>query len=288
MTAPLSQPSLLVVGCGDIGGGVAELAVARGWQVWGVRRSNRSMPAGVERIAADVTDAATLAPLAALRPDFVLVVLTPGGFSDDHYRRSYVDGLSNVLRAIDRCALRHLLWVSSTGVYHQNDGGVVDETSPTLPSSFSGRRLLEAEQLLRDTTLPHSCIRFGGIYGPGRDRLLRQLREGRRTRAEPVRYSNRIHRDDCVGALDFLLQRAASGVALDRRYVGVDSEPAPIAAVEQWFAHHLGIDYAALRDSDGEMRGGNRRCSSARLQALGYRLRYPSYREGLPTLIEHR
>lgn len=284
MTAPLSQPSLLIVGCGDLGGGVAELAVARDWQVWGVRRHGE-VPAGVERIAADVTDATTLLPLTALRPDLVLVALTPGGFSDDHYRRSYVEGLHNLLQVIDRSALRHLLWVSSTGVYHQDDGSVVDENSATAPTTFSGRRLLEAEQLLRDAALPHSCIRFGGIYGPGRDRLLRQLREGRRTRAEPLRYSNRIHRDDCVGMLDFLLQRAAAGRELDPCYIGVDTEAAPIHVVERWFADFLGLDYDKLVDSDGELRGGNRRCSSARLQALGYRFRHPTYREGLPTLV---
>ena len=284
MSAALSQPTLLVVGCGDLGGAVAELAVARGWRVCGVRRSG-AVPDGVERIAADVTDPATLAPLATLRPDLVLVALTPGGFSDEAYQRSYVDGLHNLLQVVDRSALRRLLWVSSTGVYHQDDGSVVDENSPTLPASFSGRRLLEAEQLLRDATLPHSCIRFGGIYGPGRDRLLRQLRDGRRTRAEPLRYSNRIHRDDCVGVLDFLLQRAAAGRDLDPLYVGVDTEAAPIAEVEQWFCGHLGIDYDQLSDSDGELRGGNRRCSSARLQALGYRFRFPTYRDGLPTLV---
>lgn len=284
MSAPLSQPSLLVVGCGDLGGGVAEIAVARGWRVCGVRRSG-TVPAGVERIVADVTDPATLTPLAALRPDLVLVVMTPGGFTDAHYLRSYVDGLRHLLQVIDRSALRHLLWVSSTGVYHQDDGSVVDEHSPTEPTGFSGRRLLEAEQLLDQSGIAYSCIRFGGIYGPGRDRLLRQLRDGRCTRAEPVRYSNRIHRDDCVGALDFLLQRAAAGRALDPLYVGVDAEPAPIAQVEQWFATYLGIDYTALTAGDGELRGGNRCCSSSRLQALGYRFRYPTYREGLPTLI---
>ncbi len=284
MSAPLSQPSLLIVGCGDLGGGVAGIAIARGWRVWGMRRSG-AVPAGVEHIAADVTDPATLAPLAALRPDLVLVVLTPGGFSDEHYLRTYVDGLRNLLQVIDRPALRHLLWVSSTGVYHQDDGSVVDELAPTAPTSFSGRRLLEAEQLLDESGIAYSCIRFGGIYGPGRDRLLRQLRDGRCTRAEPVRHSNRIHRDDCVGALDFLLQRAAAGRALDPFYVGVDTEPAPIAQVERWFAAYLGIDYDALTAGDGELRGGNRRCCSARLQALGYRFRYPTYREGLQTLV---
>jgi nucleoside-diphosphate-sugar epimerase len=281
-----TPPSLLVIGCGDLGGAVAARAAARGWRVWGVRRDAAGVPDGVAAIAADVTDAATLAPLAALRPQLVLCALTPGGFSDGGYRAVYVDGLRNLLAALNRAELRRVLWVSSTSVYHQDDGADVDEASAALPTAFSGRRLLEAERLLADAGLPHTIVRFGGIYGPGRDRLLRQLRSGVRSPQRPQRWSNRIHRDDCIGVLDFLLQRAAAGLALDDLYLGVDSAPAPVAEIERWFAARLGLDYTALREGEGEARGGNRRCLSARLQALGYQFRYPSYREGLPTLLE--
>jgi nucleoside-diphosphate-sugar epimerase len=281
-----TSPSLLVVGCGDLGGAVAARAAARGWRVWGVRRSTAGVPGGVAAIAADVTDPTALAPLAALRPQLVLCALTPGGFSDECYRAVYVDGLRNVLAALDRSELRRVVWVSSTSVYHQDDGTDVDEASVALPRTFSGRRLLEAERLLADAGLPHSIVRFGGIYGPGRDRLLRQLQGGVRSPQRPPRWSNRIHRDDCVGVLDFLLERAADALPLDDLYLGVDAEPAPMAEIERWFAARLGLDYAALREGGGESRGGNRRCLGARLQMLGYRFRYPSYREGLPTLLK--
>jgi nucleoside-diphosphate-sugar epimerase len=274
----------LVVGCGDLGGAVAQHCAAAGWRVWGLRRQPFEL-AGVAPIAADVTDPATLRPLAGLRPDFVLLALTPGGYTDQRYAAVYVEGLRHCLAALDRDRPRRLVWVSSTSVYHQDDGGWLDETSPALPAGFAGRRLLEAEALLADAGIAHTVLRLGGIYGPGRDRLLRQLRSGVRSPRQPVRYSNRIHRDDAVGALAWLLQRAAAGAALAPLYLGVDAEPAPIAVVERWFAAELGLDYETLRVGEGELRGGNRRCSSALLQATGYRLRYPSYREGLPTLL---
>lgn len=280
-----SEPSLLVVGCGDLGGGVAALAAARGWRVWGLRRGDGPLPAGVEPLHADVTEPASLAPVGRIRPRLVLAALTPASFSDDGYRAVYVEGLRNLLAALDGTALQRLVWVSSTSVYHQDDGGDVDERSPACPGTFSGRRLLEAEQLLAASGVAHTCVRFGGIYGPGRDRLLRQLREGRRSPVQPARFSNRIHRDDCVGVLDWLLQRAARDLALDDLYLGVDIEPAPIADVERWFAGRLGLDYAALREGASEARGGNRRCRSWRLQQQGYHFLYPTYRQGLPTLL---
>jgi nucleoside-diphosphate-sugar epimerase len=279
------QPSLLVIGCGDLGGACASHFAARGWSVAGVRRQPFALP-GVTAIAADITRPETLAVLHTLAPDYVLIVLTPGGFSDERYRAVYVDGLRNVLAALDRSQLRHIFWVSSTSVFDQDGGERLDETSPATPSGFSGSRLLEAETILAQSGLPHTSVRLGGIYGPGRDRLLRQLRDGKRTPATPLRISNRIHRDDAVGILQFLIEMAANGRTLAPLYLGVDTEPTPISDVERWFAHYLQLDYDAMIVQGGDLRGGNKHCSSARLQQLGYRFIYPSFREGLQTLLQ--
>lgn len=280
----MGKPSLLVIGCGDIGSAVARHFVAEGWKVWGVRRQPLDLP-GATTLQADVTAPESLRALAGLQPEFVLLVLTPGAFTDERYRQVYVEGLRNCLAALDRSRLRRVFWVSSTSVFHQREGELLDEDSPAAAAGFSGQRLLQAEAVLRESGIAHSCVRFGGIYGPGRDRLLRQLRDGRRSPAEPVQYSNRIHRDDTAGILQFLLERAAADRPLHELYLGVDAEPTPIAEVERWFCTVLGIEYSALASQESELRGGNRRCSSARLQALGYRFLYPTYREGLPTLL---
>jgi nucleoside-diphosphate-sugar epimerase len=283
----VSKLSLLVIGCGDVAAPVAAHCAAAGWRVWGLRRQPVAIP-GVEAIAADVTDPQTLAPLAALAPDYVLATLTPGEFSDEGYRAVYVEGLRNCLRRLNRTPLRRLFWVSSTSVFHQDDGSRVDETSAAQAQGFSGRRLLEAEQLLAGADLPHTIVRLGGIYGPGRERLLRQLRAQRRSPSAPPHYSNRIHRDDATAILQWLLLRAAADAPLHDLYLGVDAEPAPIATVERWFAAYLGLDYDAMTPQQSAPRGGNRRCSSARLQEAGYRFIYPTYREGLPTLLAPR
>lgn len=282
----MSKPSLLVIGCGDLGSPLAGSCAAGGWRVWGLRRGGRPLPAGVEPIVADVTRPETLEPLRSLSPDYVVAALTPGESTDARYRAVYVDGLAHCLERLDRSRLRRFFWVSSTSVYHQNDGGRVDETSPAKPAGFAGARLLEAERVLAASGLPHTVLRLGGIYGPGRDRLLRQLRAGQRSPEAAGHFSNRIHREDAVGILGFLLQRAAMGVELDSLYLGVDREPTPIAEVERWFAGFLGLDYGAMTPLTTPARGGNRYCDSARLQNLGYRFLYPDYRVGLPTLLD--
>ena len=281
----MNRPSLLVIGCGDLGSAVATYFAAQQWQVWGVRRQASVLP-GVTMLSADVTQIASLQLLATLAPDFILIALTAGAYSDERYRAVYVDGLANCLAAIDKSRLRRIIWVSSTSVFHQEDNEWLDEDSVALPTTFAGQRLLEAEILLSSTGIAHTIVRIGGIYGPGRDRLLRQLRSGLRSSLTPPRYSNRIHRDDAVGTLSFMLAKAADNASLENLYLATDIEPALIAEVEQWFCVQLGIDYALLATQDGELRGGNRRCSSKRLQALGYRFVYPTYREGLLALLD--
>lgn len=282
---PAQNSTLLVVGCGDLGTAVAQYFVQRGWTVYGARRSLVEI-AGVTMIAADVTHAESLHGLSGIKADYVLMALTPGEFSDQRYRAIYVDGARNILQALDKTRIKRVFWVSSTSVYHQNDGEWVDENTPAQPFAFSGARLLEAEQVIAASGVRHTSIRFGGIYGPGRDRLLRQLRGGRRSPAQPPRYSNRIHRDDVVGALQFLLESAARGVQLQSLYLGVDTEPALMSDIERWFSDYLSLDYAAMIADAPPARGGSRRCSSERLQALGYRFIYPTFRQGLPTLLQ--
>ena len=283
--AQVNGADIVIAGCGDVGGALAERLRDAGHRVAGLRRRAGLLPAGIEPLAADLADSATLAPLGARHVDLVVVTSAAGRFEEAHYRRVYVEGLANLLAAL-RGTPRVLL-ASSTGVYHQHRGEWVDEDSPAEPRVFSGRVLLEAEALLRQRVGAHgTVVRFGGIYGPGRERLLREVAAGIGCPREPVRYTNRIHRDDCAGILQFLAERALGGETLAPLYLGVDSEPAPMWEVRHWIAAELGV---ALDDAAGGAQGGrapgSKRCSNRRLLEAGYALRYPDFRAGYAPLI---
>ena len=189
---------VLIAGCGDLGSALALRLIAAGCRVTGLRRQSALLPAGIEPLRADLGDATCVRRAVTGEFDSVVVATAAKQFDAESYRRVYVDGLRNLLDAV--AGAPRVLLVSSTSVYHQRDSEWVDERSPTEPTGFSGHVLLEAEQLLLSRSAQRATVvRFGGIYGPGRDRLLREVRAGLGCPRAPARFSNRIHRDDCVG-----------------------------------------------------------------------------------------
>ncbi|WP_016855925.1 SDR family oxidoreductase [Halomonas smyrnensis] len=274
------KTTTLILGCGDIGTTLGRELKADGHKVIGVRRDAAKLAdSGLKAVSADLGDAAALAEL----PDaeVLVYVVSADRFEEEAYRAAYPDGLKAVLAEFGarRHPPRHVFFVSSTSVYAQQGGETVDEASPTEPGGFSGALMREAEQALIDHDLPGTVVRFSGIYGPGRDRLIRQVGEGRIAAATPPMYSNRIHRDDCAGVLAHLIGRAQAGESLHELYLASDCEPAPLHEVMAWLAKQLKVEATETIQSPLRRRA-SKRCDNARLIESGYRFRFPTFREG--------
>jgi nucleoside-diphosphate-sugar epimerase len=249
------------------------------------RRPER-LPAGIQPFAADLTLPETLQ---GLPPALDIVVYAAGtdGASDAAYRQAYVEGVQHLLDALQRQRQRprRLLLTSSTSVYAQKRGEWVNETSLTQPEYYSGQRLLEGEQLLLEGPFPATVVRFAGIYGPGRTRLIDRLLRGQATFPEgESQYTNRIHRDDCVGVLRHLI-RLARPASL---YLGADHRPVEQGALLRWLAAQLGAPSPRIETPEAtavRRSPSNKRCSNARLLAAGYTFRYPTYQHGYTALL---
>jgi len=280
---------LLIAGCGYVGKALAVRRLARGDEVFGLRRHPLDLPRGVVPVEADLAVRRALADLPR-ELDAVVYCASPGGRDDATYRTAYVEGLRNLLGVLEEQGQRpdRVVLTTSTGVYAQSHGEWVDEDSPTEPDHFSGRRMLEAETLLAEGPFRGIALRLAGIYGPRRTRLIDRVRKGQAAIARGApRYTNRIHRDDCAGVLDHLLELEAPA----DRYIGVDDQPEDEAVVLRFLAGAVGAPEprVAGRGEELERRGGNKRCRNARLVQSGYEFAYPSYREGYAaTLSELR
>lgn len=274
------MPHTLILGLGEVGSRLAERLLAAGHRVTGVRRGEGA-PNGVQLLRADVTAPGLQLPAA----DYVVVLLTPGERSETGYRRTYVEGTSAILRALP-APPRHLFWASSTAVYGQDAGEWVDETSVTAPVAMNGRLLLAGEGVARTSGVPATVLRFGGLYGPGRHRLLRWVERGEPAVAAPPQWTNRLHVDDAAGLIAHLIARAEAGLDLAPIYNGVDDEPASQYEVLAWLA--AAMDLPAPPFITATAAGQGKRVSNAKARASGFRCRYPDYRAGYRQLLQAR
>lgn len=272
--------TILLAGCGDLGTEAGLRFAALGHRVVGWRRTPGKLPAAIDGVAADLT--APGLPEVPADTTAVVIAVAADSPTEDAYRAAYLGGVANVLDALERDGVRpaRVLFVSSTAVYGDAGGGWVDESTPTAPGGFSGRILVKAEELLgtrlAGTGTAAVSLRLGGIYGPGRTRLIDQVRSGAAVIPKDLRFTNRIHRDDAAAAVVHL---ATMAVDPDPVYVGVDDDPADLGSVLGFLASQLGLPQPAVGDA-GPARGGNKRCSNRLLRASGLELAFPSFREG--------
>lgn len=279
---------VMIAGCGDVGGRLAVNLSEAGWTVFGMRRNVAALPAGVLPVAGDLQEAACPAQWPEGVLDYLVYCAAATQHDEAGYQAAYFDGLRNVLNWLKETGQqpRRLFFVSSSGVYGQKDGEWIDESSPAEAQAYSGRVMLEAERLAWQSGIPATSVRLTGIYGPGREWLLKQVQMGYRVVSEPPLYANRIHADDCAGLLAFLVQADARGEALDELYIGVDDEPAPLHEVVAWLRDALQVTEWA--EASTVRRSGSKRCSNARARALGWAPIYPSYREGYAAVLAGR
>lgn len=261
-----------------------ELA-SEGHDVFGLRRDPSRLPASIHPVQVDLGRRETLLVLPE-QIDFAVYCVSPDSGSEAAYRLAYLDGLERFLRALKDQGEkpRRIFFASSTSVYSQHRGEWIDEKSPANPRRHSGEILVLAERLLLAAGFDATIVRFGGIYGPERTRLIEQVERGdARIEAEP-HFTNRIHRDDAAGVLRHLISiRTAQEL-----YLGVDCEPADEADVLLFLAEELGVAPPRSRgpeDPPPARRAGSKRCRNDRVRAAGYRYRYPSYRTGYPEVV---
>jgi nucleoside-diphosphate-sugar epimerase len=275
--------SVLIAGCGDLGTEAGLRFAADGHRVVGLRRRADLLPSRIEGRSVDLRREA---PVVDDDTEVVVVALAAGSRTPGEYRATYVEGLRNVLDGIAASAADpRLLVVSSTAVYDVTDGGLVTEETPARGGTPTADVLLEAEQLLRERAPEAVLLRLGGVYGPGRERLIEQVRDGSATRSERrdgSPHTNRIHRDDAAAAIVHLTTVVSEPEAV---YLGVDDEPVRLDEVLLFLAAELGVAAPPTAPPTGRQAGGDKRLMNARLRSTGFAFAYPTFREGYRAVL---
>ena len=274
---------ILLAGAGDLGRRAASLLIAQGHEVWGLRRNPPADdPLAVRWLGADLTRPDTLRQL----PDAISHVVyapTPDERNERAYRSLFVDGLRNLVSALDTQALQRLIFISSTAVYAPAAQGWVNEDTRPDPQGFNGRILLEAEDGLRPLGSKAIVFTLAGLYGPGRTQLLSQLREGRLRVSRHVRnWTNRFHIEDAAAATVHLLTLANPYP----RYIGCDGVPRAQSDLYDDLAALLRAAPPQDLDNGLDLTESGKRLSNARLLASGYKLIWPDAIAGYRAILK--
>ena len=303
---------VLIVGLGDVGCGLALALEKKGFEVTGIRRNIESIAesegfSDIQLLSIDITQPFS-DQLPNIQWDYVVVTVAPTEFHEQAFKNVYAKGAEHLAQALStkRINPKRIFYVSSSGVYPQNSGEIVDETSETSASNYSSDAILHAENTLAKE-FTTTIVRLTGIYGPGRTFLVKKTQEWLEKYQSENRefsteaflaflaqqpelqyWSNRIHRDDCVGALAYLIEKDQTNTTLYPVYIGCDHQPTPIFEVLTWIASQLESQKNADITIDPSLTKSlsNKQCSGEALRALGYSFKYPTYREGYPSVLE--
>jgi nucleoside-diphosphate-sugar epimerase len=273
---------LLVLGGGYTGLRFGRAAARRGFEVVLTSRQPRQAEPGLQWLQLD-SAAGSAGEVGALEGiSHVLVTAGPDGPNGD--------ALLPLLEAmLGRQPLQWLGYLSTTGVYGCSGGNWVDESTSPNPRPGRSQHRLAAERAWQASGLPLQVFRLPAIYGPGRCPFA-SLRQGTsRLVHKPGQVFSRVHVDDIVGSLLHCidLPQPQRPAVLNI----CDDCPCPSTESLGFAAHLLQIPlpeverYQDIEDSLSPMARSfwieNRRTSNHLLCGqLGYRLLYPSYREG--------
>ncbi len=199
--------------------------------------------------------------------------------------------LSHAIASASR--LRWIGYLSTVGVYGNANGVWVDETTLPSPVNERSRHRIAAEDqwlnLGKDAPFAVQVFRLAGIYGPGRNALLKVADGTARRLIKPGQVFNRIHTADIAQVLMASIERPSRSTI----YNVADDEPSPPQDVITYAARLLGLKpprEVAFADADlspmaRSFYQDNKRVRNARIRnELGVTLRFPTYREGLEAL----
>lgn len=284
---------IFVFGYGYVAQALTELLKAEGFDVIGTTRDVQKMR-GLKELGIKATLFETNMPLGdpvmmLSGVSHILVCIPPddeGCPVFNHHSDEILDLMPD------------LKWVgvlSSTAVYGDRDGGVVDEKSEVRPTNKRGSRraLAEAQWLARYSSdrLPVHVFRLAGIYGPGRS-ALDAVRAGNSRRIyKPGHAFSRIHVDDVAQILKASINAPSGGAV----YNVADDAPSPSHELIKLSCELLGLEVPPLLMFDEVDMApmarsfylDNKRINNTKIkQQLGVALKYPSFEQGLPACLE--
>ena len=278
----MSTQKFLIVGQGDIGLPVTNKLAKDDLNVTGLARGARHQYALDEKAAFMQADALMLN--AEQLQDFthIAIIVTPDEYSADGYQNSYLAINQQFAELASQLTkLERIVFISSTGVYGQDNGEWIDEdTIPLTPERDASKVILQAEQALQQGFGNRATIiRPSGIYG--RERLMR-LRKVKEQEKEPIaaaHWSNRIMDRDLVNIVANVLTCDTP----KSLYLATDYAPVTTFELTTWLSEQVGETPPTIDNTKSAVTG-KRLHSNIPLAWLDY----PDWQVGYRDILQHQ
>ena len=285
------KPKLTILGCGYLGSALARKAIAKSWQVAAFTRNQKTaeslLSLGVDDVQTGSLEDHGWHSCLDANQDFVVVCVGASSPDLKGYNQSYLEGLKSVKKWITgTTSTASVIFTSSTSVYPQADGGIVDEKSTHDGASPRAQILLEAEKECLSLNVDKRkafVLRLAGLYGPGRHLLVDKIRRSEKMKGKSNRILNLIHRDDAVEAVITVLENA---LRLQSTIYNVsDDEWATRGESVEWLSSTLKLPNPQFDESE-HPGSPNRKVSSRLLRSESdWRPRYYSFQKAYQEML---
>ena len=214
------KQTLLIAGCGDVAFRAAPLLQTH-YRLLGLYRrpENRASlrSQGITPVFGDLDISSSLSNIFGLAHAVLHLAPPPNLGQHDTRTANLLAALTRKKRSKVKAAMlpQRLVYISTSGVYGDCEGRLVDETQPLNPQTERALRRVDAERQLRSwglrTGVSVSILRVPGIYAGNRLPLAR-LRAGTPVLLpEEDSFTNHIHADDLARIVLAALRLARPG-----------------------------------------------------------------------------
>ena len=207
----MTNKKISILGCGWFGFELAKNLVAQGYTINGSSTTTQKLTMlqqhGINPFLVDFQEDEENFNTCFFDCDLLWICIPPKRSSSNQH--TFLSKIQRISNAVVKYNVKQVVFISSTSVYGDGNGTVTEKTTP-IPESDSGRAILTAELLLQNqTAFCTTIIRFGGLFGPGRDPG--RFFAGKTAIPNGNAPVNLIHLSDCLGLSTKLLQTEAFG-----------------------------------------------------------------------------
>ena len=288
---------LLIIGCGDVALRALPQLRER-YRIYGLTRDPLRAPLlrahGVLPIVGDLDDPASLDGLTGIAHDVLHSAPPPQHGARDTRTAHLIAALAKA-----KSLPQQLVYISTSGVYGDCAGQLIDETRPLHPQTARAQRRVDAERQLREwgrrSRVRVSILRAPGIYSERRLPLERLQAGTPALNADEDGYSNHVHADDLARMVVAALRFGHAG----RMYNASDDSVLKMGDYFDLVADRFGLPRPPrLSRAEASQRipanllsfmNESRQLSNRRLkQELRFKLRYPTVSDGIAAIAPAR